>query len=249
MENKKGSGLAGSLEGKGFYIVLFLCAAVIGVSAWILFAGLGTMVEDAGTADMAEVNVAEDEPVVIPAGDVEQDDMAREVMSDAVAEASGEPAEQSVQTGEPEEQAAFVEQISYVWPVMGEVQRPYSITELQYDSTMADWRTHDGIDVTCDRGTQVMAAAPGTVVSVMADDMLGTRVEIDHGSGVHSIYANLAASPPVSPGQTVAMGQVIGSVGATALGETNQVSHLHFAMTENGWSADPGDYLPAQSGQ
>ena len=41
------------------------------------------------------------------------------------------------------------------------------------------------------------------------------------------------------------MGQVIGSVGGTALGETNQVSHLHFAMTLDGISADPLAYLPS----
>ena len=88
-------------------------------------------------------------------------------------------------------------------------------------------------------------AAAGTVVSVTGNDLLGTTVEIDHGNGVHSVYANLAASPTVATGDIVSMGQVIGSVGSTALGETNQVSHLHFAMTESGLSADPTLYLPS----
>ena len=41
MKEKKGFGdqLEAFFEGKGFYIVLFLCAAVIGVSAWTLVAG------------------------------------------------------------------------------------------------------------------------------------------------------------------------------------------------------------------
>ena len=38
-----GRGLEKFLAGKGFYIVLFLCAAVIGLSAWMAAAGNGTM--------------------------------------------------------------------------------------------------------------------------------------------------------------------------------------------------------------
>ena len=38
-----GKGLEGFLMGKGFYIVLFLCAAVIGLSAWMMTAGNETM--------------------------------------------------------------------------------------------------------------------------------------------------------------------------------------------------------------
>ena len=40
-----GNGLEGFLTGKGFYIVLFLCAAVIGLSAWMMAAGNETMEE------------------------------------------------------------------------------------------------------------------------------------------------------------------------------------------------------------
>ena len=47
-ENNKGSGgkLDGFFNGKGFYIVLFLCAAVIGVSAWSLLSGNRTVQKD-----------------------------------------------------------------------------------------------------------------------------------------------------------------------------------------------------------
>ena len=38
-------------------------------------------------------------------------------------------------------------------------------------------------------------------------------------------------------------GEVIGSVGATAPGETTDDPHLCFAMTKDGVSVDPGDYL------
>ena len=218
MENKQGSGArAGSLGGKGFYIVLLLCAAVIGISAWIMLTKAGTNVENETAEDVVAETTAGTEP-------------------DPAVETAAEPETQ---------QTAADGTARYVWPVQGDVARPYSIQRLLYDSTMADWRTHDGVDLACEQGTPVAAVAGGLVVGVYNDDLLGTVVEIDHENGMHSVYANLAAQPPVSPGEYVTMGQTVGSVGATALGEVNQVSHLHFAMTEDGISADPTAYLPS----
>jgi murein DD-endopeptidase MepM/ murein hydrolase activator NlpD len=45
-------------------------------------------------------------------------------------------------------------------------------------------------------------------------------------------------------GDTVSVGEIIGSVGDTALCETNEVAHLHFAMSLDGAGVDPADYLP-----
>ena len=256
MENKHGSGArAGSLEGKGFYIVLFLCAAVIGLSAWLLLTKAGTNVEDETAEEYVDVSGAY--VTMLPA-----DSARQQTQSDEAPAAEQEPAAETAQpeaetaaeapdnavetaTEQPaQDQAVFSDStVSYVWPVQGTVQRAYSIETLAYDSTMADWRTHDGIDIACELGCPVLAAADGLVVDVHSDDLLGTVVEIDHQNGVHSVYANLAAQPPVAPGDQVTMGQVVGSVGSTALGEVNQVSHLHFAMKLDGASADPTVYL------
>ena len=51
-----GKGLEGFLMGKGFYIVLFLCAAVIGLSAWMMAAGNETM-EDRSDLSLNNVRV------------------------------------------------------------------------------------------------------------------------------------------------------------------------------------------------
>ncbi len=63
--NSKSSGgwLEGFFTGKGFYIVLFLCAAVIGVSAWMLAAGNGTMEEVVPVSNTENRRV---ETVVVP---------------------------------------------------------------------------------------------------------------------------------------------------------------------------------------
>ena len=244
MENKKGSGSAGSLKGKGFYIVLFLCAAVIGVSAWILLAG--TNVEgkagDTGTSDSAIGDSLDVSDAVVTMGPSISAAEAQQDTEEQDPESADAPEQASVAN---EKQEVFSEKVdSYVWPVVGDVEVPYTMESLQYDATMADWRTHDGIDIACGLGTQVLAAAGGTVTKVYDDDLYGTTVEIDHANGVHTVYANLAEVPTVKEGDIVKMGQVIGAVGDTALGETNEVCHLHFAMTLDGASVDPTSYLP-----
>lgn len=64
----------------------------------------------------------------------------------------------------------------YLWPVDGTVTRAYAMTALAYDETMADWRTHDGIDIAADYGAVVSAMASGTVTQVYHDDRYGMTV-------------------------------------------------------------------------
>ena len=73
---------------------------------------------------------------------------------------------------------------------------------------------------------------------------LGTVVEIDHGNDVVSVYANLDVSPAVGVGQTVACGDTVGAVGTTALAESGEEAHLHFAMRRGGSTVDPAEYVP-----
>jgi murein DD-endopeptidase MepM/ murein hydrolase activator NlpD len=84
----------------------------------------------------------------------------------------------------------------------------------------------------------------GRVEAVYNDQMLGTTVIINHGGSLKSIYCNLAATPAVKAGDTVRMGDVIGSVGETALAEIGDVAHLHFQMSYDGRNINPSNYLP-----
>jgi len=136
------------------------------------------------------------------------------------------------------------DKMTFVWPLAGDVAVGYAVDTLLYDKTMGDWRAHPALDITGAIGTKVMAVADGVVKDVYNDDPLGTTVVIEHTGGLESVYANLAGTPTVKVGDKVTMGAVIGAIGDTAIGETNEVTHLHFAMTLNGAPADPGDYLP-----
>ena len=64
------------------------------------------------------------------------------------------------------------------------------------------------------------ACAKGTVTDVTTDDMMGVTVTVDHGSGMESIYSNLAESVNVQVGSAVEAGTVLGTVGTSAISES-----------------------------
>ena len=243
-----GKKLEGFFTGKGFYIVLFLCAAVIGVSAWMMATGNETMENDPVRNNSVNLDDKRVETVIVPAqsgtaetGDLEAD--APEVNTEGLAENAEVQDSEAVAAVEEQPVVEAAAPI-YVWPVAGQVERAHSSDTLSYDQTLRDWRTHEGIDIIAELGAPVVAAHSGSVESIVQDSLYGTVVTVSHGDGTRTIYANLAENPPVNVGDWIDCGTTIGSVGSTALCEISQTSHLHFAITVNGTAADPMDYLP-----
>jgi Membrane proteins related to metalloendopeptidases len=240
MNNRSsGSGLEGFLMGKGFYIVLFLCAAVIGLSAWMMTAGNETM-EDLTGSDISLNNRRVETVLITP------DAQSPRVEVMAIPAATPEPVlapeeEEALPVWNEEESLGDVT----LWPVEGELERLHDVDHLHYDVTLRDWRTHEGVDILAPLGETVRAAKSGVVRRVDSDGLYGTYVAVDHGDGSAAVYANLASVPAVSVGDRVGAGDVIGAVGSTALCEIGQGTHLHFAMFLDGESVDPLDYLPA----
>ena len=121
---------------------------------------------------------------------------------------------------------------------------PETQDTLSYSRTMADWRTHEGLDIAAEADTPVCAAQDGTVTAVYEDDFLGNVVVVSHSGDLATLYANLADLPEVAAGDPVYAGQMLGRVGSSALLETAEPAHLHFEVYENGAAVDPLDYLP-----
>ena len=119
----------------------------------------------------------------------------------------------------------------------------FSMTELLYDATMADWRTHDGIDIQAAEGASVKTAASGVVQSVTDDELMGTTVVIQHDGGYATRYSSLQQDVPVEEGQTVSAGDVIGCVGTTSAAEIEMGPHLHFSVSRDGAVIDPHEYV------
>ncbi len=233
MDNGRSAGKAEKFfAGKGYYIVLALCVAVIGASVWSLAS------RDNGTADEPAIKVADvikngdDKGSTLPVITSQEPEIKTEVEI-TEGDIMGTMTNDSIPT-------------AWVWPVVGKLDRGYSVEALAYDLTMKDWRTHDGVDVIADAGAVVRAAADGTVESIESDDLYGTTVTIKHSGGIKTVYSNLAETPTVNVGDTVKAGDIIGSVGESALCEIGQPTHLHLAMSLDGESVDPLTYLPPQ---
>ena len=128
-------------------------------------------------------------------------------------------------------------------PVAGQTVAEFAADCLGYNETTRDWRTHAGLDIAAEEGAQVCAAAAGTVYSVYDDEELGMTVVITHDGGYTTQYASLAAEVSVLPGDAVALGQPIGTVGTTALLESALQPHVHFSVTCNGDPMDPAEFL------
>ena len=241
------------LTGRCFYIALSACVLVIGIAAWTLLSAGNiadrTDVADSSatagiveTGDNTETSTTPKPEKIQKIEDKLEDKDESDEVETIIPEA---PDEEVVETIAPAEQEQEVYQpLEVGWPVFGEVEVGYFADELVYNKTMLDWRTHSAIDIAADLGTKVMACAKGTVADIYEDALMGTVLVIDHGEGLKSIYANLAATPAVNVGDAVEMSTVIGAVGDTAIGETGQPYHLHFAMEKNGESVDPTEYLP-----
>jgi murein DD-endopeptidase MepM/ murein hydrolase activator NlpD len=102
-------------------------------------------------------------------------------------------------------------------------------------------RFHAGIDLIASRGSPVGAAAPGNVVFAgFARGGWGKLVVIAHAAGVRTAYAHLSRVS-VRPGQRVATGDSLGTVGATGHASG---PHLHFEVRVRGAAVDPRPALP-----
>lgn len=134
-----------------------------------------------------------------------------------------------------------------VMPVNGEIINPFSNGELVKSETLGVWKTHDGVDIKAEAGTQVKAMNHGTVTKVWEDSLWGNCIILDHGDGIESHYYNLSKAMTVIVGDEVDSGEVIGAIGDTAEIEAAQPSHLHFAVKRNGEWIDPISFIDPNS--
>ena len=210
---------SGTFRGKGYYIALIACAAAIGISGYVYYSNAGADAPNAdpGTPVVATDSIRSSGPAVTthPA-----------------------PTESTQTTTQP-----TTGKLTVCAPVAGTTVAEYAMEVLHYNQTTRDWRVHDGIDIAAETGSTVCAAADGEVYTVYDDAQLGTTVVIRHDGGYTTKYASLSETVSVNAGDTVQMGQAIGTVGSTALMETALGDHVHFSVTKNDVEMDPAEFL------
>ena len=238
------------MAGKGFYIVLFLCVATIGISGYYLLqtvvnsasepAGGGASVtipdQSAGRPSVTVPGPVEDPPAVSSRPQAKPDPAPAAQPDDP------EPVKDAAPEPDTRESGKTVSKV-FTWPVQGTILRDYSVEALSLDPTMGDWRTHGGLDIAAAQGVKVLSISAGTVEQVYTDAMMGTTVVVDHGGGLKSWYCNLAEDVTVQAGDTVDIGSELGTVGSSAIAEVGVDSHVHLETTLDGRPVDPRDYL------
>ena len=222
MQNNKQPGFKGWMRDKGYYIVLVLCVAAVGISGYLYF-------NQTASPDSEATQTVSAEQQTPPSAQTTPDKEETAPSADA-------------ETSTDDTQSATALQISA--PVSGEVIESFAADHLAYNETMQDWRVHNGVDLAAEVGTTVSAAADGTVSAVLEDDFYGTVVEITHAGDYVSRYCNLAQEVSVSVGDTVSAGDAIGTVGQTAKLELAQQPHLHFELCQGESLLNPEQYLP-----
>jgi len=122
------------------------------------------------------------------------------------------------------------------WPARGVVIQSFGKTRhREFNATVAS----SGLQIQAAQGTPIRAVSAGRVRYADWFEGYGKLVILDHGQGYYSLYAQ-AADLNVAPGDQVAAGQTIATVGDTGslVGDS-----LYFEIRKNGLPQDPRFWL------
>lgn len=128
---------------------------------------------------------------------------------------------------------------AFHWPLPSNITRVSSGFVWRTNPITKKKELHNGLDFPASKGTNIYAAADGTVVKAQWYGGYGNCVIINHGGGIMTLYGH-CNSLNVKNGQSVKAGDVIAFVGTTGM---STGYHLHFTVYENGTAVDPYKYL------
>jgi murein DD-endopeptidase MepM/ murein hydrolase activator NlpD len=125
-----------------------------------------------------------------------------------------------------------------IWPTRGWLS---SAMGTRVDPFTEEPKSHEGLDISADKGTPVYATADATVRQAGFSGAYGNLVVLDHGFGLETRYGHLSQFA-VHAGDTVKRGDLVGNVGATGRATG---PHLHYEVRVNGRLLNPLQLLLA----
>ena len=212
-ENKK---IIKFMSGKGFYAVLAICLIGAGAASWV---AIDRTLSSLDTPSDFHANISSN---FFQNGDADVDKPIADVKKPTPSTSSSVSSEQSSGLSNSDKvqdttnELANAQEQQFILPVSGSVMNEFSNHELVKSVTLGDWRTHDGVDLKCDIGTEVLCVAAGVVKEVKNDPLWGTVVSIEHEK-VTSVYCGLNEDVFVKSGDKLELGDVIGTVGKNAI--------------------------------
>lgn len=221
-------------------------------------AGVAAVGEDKAKTDESsrktengqDVADADAEDVAAQAG-VVSDETDQETSGEEAAEANAE----AESGGQADEAAAnlvnpvaelpyafFNEASTMQWPLEGSILLDFSMDSTTYFPTLDLYKTNPAILIQAEVGATVQAPAAGKVVAVDHNEELGDFVVIDMGNGYQAKCGQLTEIP-VSTGDIVEAGAVLGQVAEPTKYYVVEGSNLYFSVTKDGVPVDPLDYI------
>ncbi len=126
----------------------------------------------------------------------------------------------------------------------------FPVTDVDQGAIQSRWgasrdggaRSHEGIDIFAERGTPVVAGAAGQVSRVQETPIGGLVVWLRAERAPVSLYYAHLDRQSVEPGDRVAAGDTLGTVGNTGNAAATP-PHLHFGIYARGGAIDPEPFV------
>lgn len=132
--------------------------------------------------------------------------------------------------------------LSLEWPVEGEVILDFSMDQSIYFPTLAQYQYNPAMIIGAAEGTEVFAAAAGTVIDLGKSSEYGHYVTMDLGDGFELTYGQLF-DITTEVGETLEMGDRIAMVAYPTGNYVEEGDNLYLKLTQDGVAVDPALYL------
>ncbi|MGI8554769.1 MAG: M23 family metallopeptidase [Pyrinomonadaceae bacterium] len=127
-----------------------------------------------------------------------------------------------------------------MWAHLGKINNEFGYRRNPFGGRSYEF--HPGLDISGEKGDQVIAPANGTVVKAGWQGGYGNLIEIDHDNGLITRYGHLSKIE-VQVGDTIERGQEIGLIGSTG---RSTGPHLHFEIRLGDKAINPRRFLPPE---
>ncbi|MDF2473867.1 MAG: hypothetical protein K0R21_1649 [Anaerocolumna sp.] len=125
-----------------------------------------------------------------------------------------------------------------LWPVTGNVLMNYSMDRVIYFETLEQFKCNPAIIIDAKVGTEVLSAANGIITSVEENAETGATVTASIGNGYSLVYGQLK-DVKVNVGDSVAEGEVIGTIAEPTKYYSLEGSNLYFQVLKEEETVNP----------